>query len=152
MTRDFLLFYDHACHALTWQKTVQMGQACEASGLSLHASPVAATVASTKVGARSLDECTHASVDNTVAPVWQQSARIERVKYAAHTVTKILFREFSYPRKQVERPLDSATEFSSVDSARAAAVLQVDKQRQFSWRCRKFCYAKFFWTSRRYVL
>ena len=54
-TRDYLL-HDRACRALTWQETVQMAEACEASRLLLHASPVAAAVASMKIGADSLDE------------------------------------------------------------------------------------------------
>ena len=68
-----------------------MAQACDASRLSLHASPVAAAVASTKVGAPSLDECTRVSTDNTVAPVWKQSARDGRVKSAAHSSRKFIF-------------------------------------------------------------
>ena len=66
-----------------------MAQACESLRLSLHESQVAAAVASTKVGALSLDECTRASADNTVAPVWQQSARNERVKSEAHSSREI---------------------------------------------------------------
>ena len=92
-TRDFLL-HDRACRALTWQKTVQMAQACEALRLSLHASPVAAAVASTKVGAPSLDECTRASAENTVAPVLQKSARDKHVKSAAHSLRKFYSENF----------------------------------------------------------
>ena len=89
-TGDYLS-HDRACCTLPWQETVQMAQTCKAWRLSLNASPVAAAVASTKVGAPSLDECTRASANNTVAPVWQQSARDERVKSAAHST-----RKFSY--------------------------------------------------------
>lgn len=65
-TTRYYLFHDRACHALTWQETVQMAQACEASHLSLHALPVAAAVESTKVGDHSLDKCMRASANNTV--------------------------------------------------------------------------------------
>ena len=119
-----------------------MAQACEGSRHSLHASPVAAAVASTKVGAPSLDECTRASAENTVAPVWQQSARDGRVKSTAQSSRKFSFENFRTHANKSKGTLDSETEFLSVYSARAAAVLQVDEQRQFFRRCQKFCYAK----------
>ena len=56
--------------------------------------PLAARIASRccrrqyKVGAPLPDECTRASADNTVAFVWQQSARDGRVKGAAHSLRK----------------------------------------------------------------
>ena len=87
-TTRYYLFHDRACHALTWQETVQMAQACDALLLSLHASPVAAAVANTMVGAPSLDECMRAFAKNTVAPMWQQSARDWEVKSATHLSRK----------------------------------------------------------------
>lgn len=51
-----------------------MAQACDASRISQHAPSPAATVASTKVGAYSLDDRTCAPVENTAAPPLQSCA------------------------------------------------------------------------------
>ena len=79
--RGYLL-HDRACRALTWQETVQMAQACEASRLSFPLSSV--TAASAKVGARSsVDDDT--STCSVGTPLQQSSARAGRVNESAHS-------------------------------------------------------------------
>ena len=100
-SRDYLL-HDRACRSLTWQETLQMAKACEASRLLLHPLPLAA--ASTKVNAPSVDDSTCTSgvgapSQKQSAPAWQPSAHTGRVMESAHcsrkqqaTMTKLVLR------------------------------------------------------------
>ena len=129
-----------------------MAQACEALRLSLHASPVAAAVASTKVGAPSLDKCTRASADNTVAPVWQQSARDGRLKSAAH-----LLRKFSSENSRTHANKSTGPSTAQQNSLPSTKRAPPSYSKSMSddnafGATENSATQNFFWTSRRYVL
>ena len=67
-TRDYLL-HDRACCSLSWQKVLQMEQACEASRLLLHAPAAAAATTRAKVVAPGTATSVCAHDDNRGARV-----------------------------------------------------------------------------------
>ena len=108
-SRDYLL-HDRACRPLTWQKAVQMAQACKVSRILLNATSTVAAAESTKVGAPSLDDGTCAPAERPTASAWQQkSARDGRAKAGAQSSRK----ENSRAQTSASRPSNPQQNFIS---------------------------------------
>lgn len=128
-SHDYLL-HDRASRPLTRQEVVRMAQACKALQFSLHAPSNAAAVASTHVGASSLDDCTCAPAESTDPPAWQQkSARDERVRAGALFSCK----EDSRTYASASRPSKPQQSFCSLGCTQlVSAVFEVNNCRKFS--------------------